>query len=84
MDPNTKAKIDALLRELRSWDLGERRYTVQELVERFGLPPLVIRRIAGAEDADLVIGEVGDDGDDDVDPNAITQPLGPKDLPESS
>jgi len=83
MAADTKAKIDRLLRELRSWDVGDKRYTVCELVEMFDLPPLVIQRISASEGFNLSIGEVGggDDDDDDVDPNAITQPLGPKDLP---
>lgn len=75
MDAEAKAKIDRLLRELRSWDVGEQRYTVYELVEMFDLPPMVIQRIAFAEGHDLLIGKKP------VDPNAITQPLGPEDVP---
>lgn len=76
VDSETKAKIDGLLRELRSWELDEPRYTVWELVEIFNLPPVVIQRIAFSEGFDLAIGEKA------VDPNAITQSLEPKDVPD--
>lgn len=56
--------------------MGEQRYAIYELVEMFDLPPLVIQRIAFSEGHDLPIGEKP------VDPNAITQSLGPEDVPD--
>lgn len=71
MDADTKDKIDRLLRELRSWN-DEWRYTLEELVEMFDLPPFVIQQIADSEGIDLVLAEIGEKG---VDPDADTQPI---------
>lgn len=66
------AKIDALLRELRSWDTGEQRLTVKQLAARFELEPYVIQQIAKSEGIVLKIGAVGNDDD-----RAPTQPMEP-------
>lgn len=49
MDRVTRAKIESLVHELRSWRDGGRRRSLEELVERYKLDPLLIRRIAEAE-----------------------------------
>jgi hypothetical protein len=49
MDANTKAKIDALLRELRTWDRGEVRATPWKLAGLFGLDPFIVKRIMQSE-----------------------------------
>jgi hypothetical protein len=67
------AKIDALLRELRSWPTGELKKTVRELAEEYGLEPHVIQRLARSEGMSLRVGEVV--SDDDVDGGAPTAPI---------
>ena len=69
MDPDIKHKIDALLHELRSWEPGEERHTVQELAEKFDLTTFVVARIAAAEDIDVPIAP------EPADPEAETQPV---------
>jgi hypothetical protein len=76
MDRATRAKIDSLLYELRSWKQGEFRGTAEGLAQRFHLDPLVVRRIAEAEGIALC-----DDSDDaDVDPNQATAVMSTDDL----
>jgi hypothetical protein len=50
VDRETKARIDSLLYELRSWDPKDPpRATVADLAKRFGLDSLVIKRVAESE-----------------------------------
>lgn len=50
MDRQTKARIDSLLYELRSWDPGAPPpWTLNELAKKFQLDPMVVKRIAEAE-----------------------------------
>ncbi len=49
MDRVSKAKVDSLLAELRSWPAGELRSDVESLARRFRLDPMIIRRIAQTE-----------------------------------
>ena len=75
MDKAIKERIDALLYELRSWDVHEQRSTVQELAEKFQLTTFVIHRIANAEGIKVLIGDIpGKDGEM-ADPNAETRPI---------
>lgn len=54
MDSQTKAKIDSLLYELRTWDDAEDPpCSLQDLARRFQLDPLVVQRIAQSEGWDL-------------------------------
>lgn len=75
MDKAIKDRIEALLLELRSWDVDEQRHTVQELAKMFGLTTFVVHRIANAEDIKVSIGAMpGKDGEM-ADPDADTQPI---------
>lgn len=56
VDRATRAKVDSLLYELRSWSPGEQRYSIEELARRFHLDPFVVRRIAETEGHDLESG----------------------------
>jgi hypothetical protein len=76
MDRATRAKIDSLLYELRSWKQGECRSTAEALAQRFHLDPMLVRRIAQAEG----IGLTADDHDADVDPNQATAIMSTDDL----
>lgn len=59
-----------MIEELRGWHPGVPEATLEELVVKFGLPELVVRRIADSEGFALgVPTEVGDD------PNTTTQPI---------
>lgn len=50
VDRETKARIDSLLYELRTWvPGGEPKETLAELAKRFDLDPFVVKRIAHAE-----------------------------------
>lgn len=69
MDPDIKEKIDKLLQELRSWDVGEQRYTCQELAEMFDLTKFIVKRLADAEGIDVP------EGPEPADPNAVTKPI---------
>jgi hypothetical protein len=48
--------VDSLLYELRSWEPGEARCSIEELAKRFHLDPFVVRRIAETEGHDLEPG----------------------------
>jgi hypothetical protein len=63
-----KARIDALLRELRALDHGDPPPSVDDLARRHRLDPMIVRRIAESEDVDLrdepgTPGPVDDDAD---------------------
>jgi len=45
----TQEKVRALLDELRTWDAGEERCTLQALMERFELDRFVVERVARSE-----------------------------------
>jgi hypothetical protein len=49
MDTTTKVGIDALLRELRRWPVGERKATASELAVIFALDPFIVKRIMQSE-----------------------------------
>ena len=68
------AKIDALIRELRSWEPGEVKHTARELAAQFQLEPYVIQQIAKSEGLTLKVGETGSD---EVDQHIPTQPIEP-------
>lgn len=53
MDRVTRAKVESLLHEIRSWKQGGTRLTLDELADRFQLDPLMIRRIAESEGVDF-------------------------------
>lgn len=76
MDRATRAKIDSLLYELRSWTKGECRSNADALAQRFHLDPMLVRRIAQAEG--IALGE--DDPDADVDPNQATAVMSTEDI----
>jgi hypothetical protein len=76
MDRATRAKIDSLLYELRSWKQGESRSTAEALAHRFHLDPMVVRRIAQAEG--IALGT--DENEADVDPNQATAVMSTDDL----
>jgi hypothetical protein len=76
MDRATRAKIDSLLYELRSWKPGECRSSADALAARFRLDPMMVQRIAEAEGVPLP----HDDDDAEVDPNQATAVMSTKDL----
>jgi len=49
MDTTTKASIDALLRELRRWAVGEKKASAEELADVFALDPFIVKRIMQSE-----------------------------------
>ena len=68
-----KSRIDALLRELRALDVGERAPSVHDLARRHRLDPMIVKRIAESEDVDVQ----DDDGiPEPVDDEADTGPIG--------
>ena len=79
MDGTTKARINTLLRELRSWETGEVRSTPEELGMVYALDPFIIKRIMQSEGIPLVTesgvrsieeGEEGEEGEE-----TPTQPI---------
>jgi hypothetical protein len=76
MDRATRARIDSLLYELRSWKPGECRANADALAQRFHLDPMLVKRIAQDEGIPLE----GEDEDDDVDPNQATQVMNSEDI----
>jgi hypothetical protein len=76
MDRATRAKIESLLYELRSWRPGECRHTADALAVRFHLDPMLVRRLAQAEG----IGLEGEPDDPDADPNQATAIMSTDDL----
>ena len=79
ISPVTQAKINALLVELRSWDLGEHRNTLHELSVKFDLDVFVVDRLASSEGLRLSAGTPVLD-DEITDPNAITIDLEPEEI----
>jgi hypothetical protein len=71
LDPETRERIQALLRELRRWHPGVPEATLEELAERFELPDLVVRRIADSDGFDLHPAGVPEA----MDPDVTTQPI---------
>lgn len=67
----TNTKIRKLLEELRSWHPGEKRYSLGELVEKFGLEPSVVEQIVRSEGTELAPLCDPDASTLDLDPNAI-------------
>jgi hypothetical protein len=49
VDRVSRAKVESLIAELRSWPRGELRGDVQQLARRFQLDPMIVKRIAEAE-----------------------------------
>lgn len=84
-DPDARKSINALLKELRSWDVDEERYTLRELAAKFGLDLFVVQRIAASEDMDIEVGALDDEAEeeDDADPNATTIDLDPDQVREA-
>ena len=85
MDRTTRAKIESLLYELRSWKPGECRSTAEALAQRFHLDPMVVRRIAQDEGIALSLHAPsglrgGEDDDADADPNQATAVMSTDDL----
>jgi hypothetical protein len=72
-DKDLHQKVGELLRELRSWDPGEVKATVEDLAEQFGLDVFIVTRIATSEGYDLSAGIPRP-----VDPNASTLDLDPE------
>lgn len=71
MDRQTKAKIDSLLRELRSWDPSEPPpKTLSDVASQFQLDPMIVKRVAQSEGWTL-----NGDVPYAVDPLADTQPI---------
>jgi hypothetical protein len=77
----TQEKIEALILELRTWDMDEERYTVYELAKKFSLDVFIVQRIADSEDMDIPAG-IKDDAvaSHDADPNASTMDLDPEEI----
>jgi hypothetical protein len=75
MDRNIKEKISALLAELRSWDVDESRFTVQELAARFELTSFIVHRIANAEGISIKSTDAPPAQNELIDSGAETQPL---------
>lgn len=71
LDPKTRERIGALLRELRSWHPGVPEATLAELCERFELPWLVVKRLCDSEGFDLN----GSGIPHPVDPDSTTDPI---------
>ncbi len=67
-----KARIDALLHELLTWDRTDDPLSVDALARRHRLDPMIVRRIAQSEDIELVDG---DGVPDLVDLEADTGPI---------
>ncbi|MBK6917803.1 MAG: hypothetical protein IPH07_10420 [Deltaproteobacteria bacterium] len=74
MDRTTRAKIDSMLYEVRSFP--ERApWDVDALARRYQTDPMVIRALLETEGVALV-----EDADDDVDPNQTTQVMSQDEL----
>jgi hypothetical protein len=71
LDPETHARIEVLLRELRGWHPGVPERTLEQLVRLFNLPELVVSRLADSEGFDLR----RDGTPTYVDPTTTTQPI---------
>ena len=74
MGVSVRARIDALLRELRSWEPGEDRHTLHQLATMFDLDLFIVSRIANSEGIELTV----ETRDPTVDPNASTMDLDPE------
>jgi hypothetical protein len=79
MSIGVQARINALVRELRSWASGENRYSLNELADLFDLDVFIVSRVANSEGIKLVI----ETGNGRVDPNASTIDLDPKAVKEA-
>jgi len=75
MDASTKAKINMLLRELRTWDVDESRAGYEELAAVFALDPFIVKRIMQSEGVPVQT----DSGVYPLDREADTQPV-PRDI----
>ena len=87
----TREKITRLVEELRSWDVGEERATVEDLAKKFGLDTFVVDRVAQSENIRLPHGHTShglifesqeeaeniDAVPDPVDEDAVTEPIEP-------
>jgi len=82
MADDFKARIDALLAELRSWGPLERKATVEELADRYGLDVFVVQRLASSEGIQLKYADIVLDPMVEVDPAADTKPIERDDIPE--
>ena len=71
MDSMTRARIESLLREIRSWSGDEPLTEVDGLARRYFLDPMMVQRIAESEG----IRWHQTTGDEEVDPNQATQVL---------
>lgn len=79
----TQAKINELLKELRSWAPLEQRATLNELAERFQLDLFVVDRIARSEGLKIKAGYRPEEQDNEVDPEASTLDLDPAEIQEA-
>lgn len=53
MDRATRAKIESLLYEVRSWAPGSPQADVEELARRYRLDPLVVQRLLESEGVEV-------------------------------
>lgn len=84
ISPVTQAKINALLKELRSWEPGDVHSTLHELAERFQLDVFVVDRLARAEGFAVPAGTPVLDEEPETDPNASTIDLEPEEVRRAS
>lgn len=80
ISPVTQAKINALLKEFRSWDFGEHAHTLHELAEKFDLDVFVVDRLAQSDGLRIPAGTPVLDDEPTVDPNASTIDLDPEEV----
>lgn len=67
-----KERIDALLHELRTWDVADSPLSVADLARRHHLDPMIVRRLAESEDVNVVT----ENGvPDEIDEEAETGPI---------
>lgn len=79
LDRVTRAKINSLLHEIRSWPEKRPPCDATALGRRFQLDPLIVLRVAQAEGIDLDLpGHT-----DDVDPNQATAVMATDELVEA-
>jgi hypothetical protein len=84
INPVTQAKINALLKEMRSWEPGVIPATLHVLAERHGLDVFVVDRLAQAEGFKVPAGTPVLDDEPLTDPNASTIDLDPDEVEEAA
>lgn len=65
MDRATRARVESLLHEVRSWPPGQIQSSVDDLARRFQLDPLMVHRLLETEGV-LVEETLELEGDEDV------------------